>query len=53
MFVLLGAVLFRLGSGQAHDKLGIWDCLSKVDDQGKVFMVVVNATDFDQDYWKK
>ena len=39
-------------SGQAHDKLGIWDSLPRVDNQGKVFCVVVNATDFDQVYRK-
>ena len=39
-------------SGQAHDKVGVWDSLSQIDNQGKVFSVVVNATDFDQVYQK-
>ena len=37
-------------SGQAHDRLGVWDSLAKVDNQGNLFSVVVNATDFDQIY---
>ena len=36
--------------GQAHDKLGVWDSLGRVDNQGNIFSVVVNATDFDQVY---
>ena len=36
--------------GQAHDRLGVWDSLAKVDNQGNLFSVVVNATDFDQIY---
>ena len=39
-------------SGQAHDKLGVWDSFSRVNDQGNVFSVVVNTTEFDQVYRK-
>ena len=37
-------------SGQAHDRLGVWDSFGRVDDRGNIFSVDVNATDFDQVY---
>ena len=40
-------------SGQAHDELGIWDSLSKVDNQGKGFSVVFNATYFNRTIGKR
>lgn len=34
---------------QAHDRLGVRDSLSLVDEHGRVSSVVVNSTDFDKD----